>query len=109
MLAYHRLVAGNPVHAIYAEGDLLPEFAKKTEFNAVQAQQVKDFGADTITAKKDALPSAEERKKPRPVINFNTLFRTYNIIPLCASRSPVSAVAFPVISSSISPLVWTAG
>ena len=106
MLAYHRLVAGNPVHAIYAEGDLL---AKKTEFNAVQAQQVKDLGADTITAKKDALPSAEERKKPGPVINFNTLFRTYNIIPLCASRSPVSAVAFPVISSSISPLVWTAG
>jgi len=74
------------VHAIYAEGDLL---AKKTEFNAVQAQQVKDLGADTITAKKDALPSAEERKKPRPVINFNTLFRTYNIYSLRLSQSRV--------------------
>jgi hypothetical protein len=89
LLAYHRLVAGNPVHAIYAEGDLLPEFAKKTEFNAVQAQQVKDLGADTITAKKDALPSAEERKKPRPVINFNTLFRTYNIYLFRLSQSRV--------------------
>jgi hypothetical protein len=62
LLAYHRLVAGNPVHAIYAEGDLLPEFAKKTEFNAVQAQQVKDLGADTITAKKDALPAPRSGK-----------------------------------------------
>ena len=51
------------MHAIYAEGDLPPEFAKDTEFNAVQVQQVKDFGADAITAKKEALPSAEETEK----------------------------------------------
>jgi hypothetical protein len=95
LLAYHRLVAGNPVHAIYAEGDLLPEFAKKTEFNAVQAQQVKDLGADTITAKKDALPSAEERKKPRPVINFNTLFRTYNIYLFAPLAVPCPQSRFP--------------
>jgi len=92
LLAYHRLVAGNPVHAIYAEGDLL---AKKTEFNAVQAQQVKDLGADTITAKKDALPSAEERKKPRPVINFNTLFRTYNIYLFAPLAVPCPQSRFP--------------
>ena len=29
------------VHATYAEGDLPPEFAKDTEFNAFPAQQVK--------------------------------------------------------------------
>jgi len=52
-----------PVHAIYAEGDLPSEFAKDTEFNAVQAQQVKDAGGDAITAKKEALPGAQERKK----------------------------------------------
>jgi hypothetical protein len=52
------------MHAIYAEGDLPPEFAKDTEFNAVRAQQVKDSGADAITAKKEALPGAEERKTP---------------------------------------------
>jgi hypothetical protein len=50
--------------------------AKDTEFNA---QQVKDSGADAITAKKEALPGAEDRKNARLVINFNTLLRTYNI------------------------------
>ena len=52
-----------PVHAIYAEGDLPPEFTKDTEFNATQAQQVKDGGGDAITVKKEALPGAQERKK----------------------------------------------
>jgi ferredoxin len=52
-----------PVHAIYAEGDLPPEFTKDTEFNATQAQQVKDAGGDAITVKKEALPGAQERKK----------------------------------------------
>jgi hypothetical protein len=51
------------VHAIYAEGDLPPEFTKDTEFNAAQAQQVKDAGGDAITVKKEALPGAQERKK----------------------------------------------
>src|SRR3569832_2192574 len=52
-----------PVHAIYADGDLPAEFAEDTEFNAVQAQQVKDSGGDPITLKKEPLPSAVERKQ----------------------------------------------
>jgi hypothetical protein len=78
------LVAGNPVRAIYAEGDLPPEFATDAEFNAAQAQQVKDLGADALTDKKEALPSAEERKNARPVFNFNTLSVPI-IYTLCAS------------------------
>jgi formate hydrogenlyase subunit 6/NADH:ubiquinone oxidoreductase subunit I len=52
-----------PVHAIYADMDLPPEFAKDTEFNAVKANEVKDSGREAITVKKDPLPTAEERKK----------------------------------------------
>jgi ferredoxin len=52
-----------PVHAIYAEPDLPSEFTKDTEFNATQAHQIKDTGTDPITKKKDALPTAAERKK----------------------------------------------
>jgi ferredoxin len=52
-----------PVHAIYAEADLPAEFTKDTEFNATQAHQIKDSGAEAITVKKDALPGANERKK----------------------------------------------
>jgi hypothetical protein len=51
------------VHAIYAEADLPPEFAKDTEFNATQSHQIKDAGGEPITKKKDALPGALERKK----------------------------------------------
>ena len=47
--------------------------------SSVQAQQVKDLEADAITAKKETLPGTAERKNARPVINFNTLFGTYNI------------------------------
>jgi ferredoxin len=52
-----------PVHAIYAEADVPSEFAKDSEFNSTQAIQIKDSGAAAITAKKDALPGAQERKK----------------------------------------------
>jgi ferredoxin len=52
-----------PVHAIYEENDLPPEFAKDVEFNAVQSRKLKDSGAPAITARKDALPGAAERKK----------------------------------------------
>ncbi|PYJ19105.1 MAG: ferredoxin [Verrucomicrobia bacterium] len=51
-----------PVHAIYADVDLPPEFTKDTEFNAVQANQIKDAGGEAITLKKEALPTAAERK-----------------------------------------------
>jgi len=52
-----------PVHAIYAEADLPSEFTKDIEFNATQAHQIKDSGAEAITARKDPLPTATERKK----------------------------------------------
>jgi ferredoxin len=52
-----------PVHAIYADADVPPEFAKDIEFNATEAHQIKDAGAEAITARKDALPTAAERKK----------------------------------------------
>ena len=52
-----------PVHAIYAEADVPAEFTKDIEFNATQAHQIKDSGAEAITVKKEALPGANERKK----------------------------------------------
>jgi ferredoxin len=51
-----------PVHAIYADADVPSEFTKDIEFNAVQARQIKDSGAEPITVKKEALPGALERK-----------------------------------------------
>jgi hypothetical protein len=50
------------VHAIYEENDLPPEFTKDIEFNATQAHQIKDSGAEAITMKKDPLSGANERK-----------------------------------------------
>src|SRR5438128_107866 len=52
-----------PVHAIYAEADLPPEFTKDVEFNAIQSRQLKDSGMEAITIRKDPLPTAVERKK----------------------------------------------
>lgn len=52
-----------PVHAIYAEADLPPEFQADTEFNATQSRQLKDASKEAIVKRKDALPTAEERKK----------------------------------------------
>ena len=52
-----------PVHAIYAEADLPTEFAKDTEFNATESHRIKDAAGEPITAKKEALPGAIERKK----------------------------------------------
>jgi ferredoxin len=52
-----------PVHAIYADADVPAEYTKDTEFNAVEAVQIKDSGAPAITVRKDALPTANERKK----------------------------------------------
>ncbi len=37
--------------------------AKDVEFNSVQAKQLKDSGTPAITARKDPLPTALERKK----------------------------------------------
>lgn len=52
-----------PVHAIYADRDLPPEFQADVEFNTAQSQQIKAAGTDAITKKKDALPTADQRKK----------------------------------------------
>jgi ferredoxin len=52
-----------PVHAIYAEGDVPAEFNGDIALNATEAARVKDGGAAAITAKKDALPGADEKKK----------------------------------------------
>src|SRR5215470_14042508 len=56
-------VAECPVEAIYAEGDLPGDFTKDTEANANESRRLKDSGAAAILKKKDALPTAEERKK----------------------------------------------
>ncbi len=52
-----------PVHAIYADADVPSEYTKDIEFNAVEANQIKDSGAAAITVRKDALPTANDRKK----------------------------------------------
>jgi ferredoxin len=52
-----------PVHAIYAADDLPAEFQVDTEFNAVQSQQIKAAGKEAIVKKKEALPTAAQRKQ----------------------------------------------
>jgi len=56
-------VAECPVEAIYAEGDLPSEFQASVEYNATESHRVKDAGTSAILKKKDALPTAEARKK----------------------------------------------
>ena len=51
-----------PLHAIYAEGDVPPEFQSDIEFNATEARRVKELGQGAIETKKDPLPAAVERK-----------------------------------------------
>ena len=50
------------MHAIYAEGDLPPEFQSDIEFNAIEARRVKESGQGAIETKKDPLPTAAQRK-----------------------------------------------
>ena len=52
-----------PVHAIYAADDLPPEFQADVEFNAIQSQQIKAAGKEAIVKKKEALPTAAQRKQ----------------------------------------------
>ena len=51
-----------PVHAIYAGGDVPPEFQSDIEFNATEARRVQESGQGTIETKKDPLPTAAQRK-----------------------------------------------
>lgn len=51
-----------PVHAIYSEEDLPPEFQPDVELNAVESHKVQESGLGPIETKKDPLPTAEARK-----------------------------------------------
>ena len=51
-----------PVHAIYAEADVPPEFQVDIEFNATQGRRVQESGQGAIEVKKEPLPTAAERK-----------------------------------------------
>jgi ferredoxin len=51
-----------PVEAIYAEADVPAEFQGDIEFNSAQSKQLKDSGKEAIVKKKDALPTAAQRK-----------------------------------------------
>jgi len=51
-----------PVEAIYAEGDLPEKYQADIQFNATEARRVKEAGVEGITQKKDALPTAAQRK-----------------------------------------------
>ena len=51
-----------PVHAIYAEGDLPAEFQANIDFNTIEAKRVKEAGQEALLKKKDALPTAAQRK-----------------------------------------------
>ena len=55
-------VAECPVQAIYADGDVPPEFQANTDFNAVEARRIKDSAQDALVHKKDPLPTATQRK-----------------------------------------------
>jgi ferredoxin len=51
-----------PVHAIYAEEDVPPEFQPDIEFNAIEARRVQESGQGAIETKKEPLPTAAARK-----------------------------------------------
>jgi ferredoxin len=51
-----------PVHAIYADADVPPEFQADIEFNATEAHRVKEMDQAPIEVKKDPLPTADARK-----------------------------------------------
>ena len=55
-------VAECPVEAIYADSALPAEYEKDTAWNATESIRVKAAGQEAITAKKDPLPTASERK-----------------------------------------------
>ena len=55
-------VAECPVEAIYADNVVPEEYQSSTEFNAAESRRIKEEGGVAITAKKDPLPTAEQRK-----------------------------------------------
>ena len=55
-------VAECPVEAIYADHSVPDEFQESTAFNAAESIRIKEMGQVTITAKKEPLPTALQRK-----------------------------------------------
>ena len=55
-----------PVHAIYAEADLPPEFTKDIEFNSVQANQIKDSARGGNHSEKGSFAHGEQSER-RPL------------------------------------------
>jgi ferredoxin len=51
-----------PVEAIYAEADVPEKYQADVALNANESKRVKEGGAEGLTTKKDALPTAAERK-----------------------------------------------
>jgi ferredoxin len=51
-----------PVEAIYAETDVPVEYQSNAQFNAAEAKRMKDSGQEAIVKKKEALPTATQRK-----------------------------------------------
>ena len=55
-------VAECPVEAIYADHSVPDEFQESTPFNASESIRIKEMGQAAITAKKEPLPTALQRK-----------------------------------------------
>ncbi len=55
-------VAECPVQAIYAEGDLPPDYQADLAFNATESTRVKAAGHEPLVQSKSPLPTANERK-----------------------------------------------
>ena len=55
-------VAECPVEAIYADHSLPDEFQESVQFNATECTRIKESGQEAITARKDPLPTAQQRK-----------------------------------------------
>ena len=55
-------VAECPVEAIYADHSVPDEFQESTPFNATESIRIKEMGQVAITAKKEPLPTALQRK-----------------------------------------------
>jgi len=51
-----------PVEAIYAQPDVPAEFEKDIAFNDTESKRIKDSGQEALVKKKDALPTAAQRK-----------------------------------------------
>jgi len=89
-----------PVHAIYAEGDVPPEFRSDIEFNATEARRVQESGQGAIETKKDPLPTARPKESGFGLLNG----------PASTARiktRPVALLAFSLRSAVLIPVLRT--